>query len=56
MYFGRSCSFLIHLGGNCAVPCTTTVLSIFQFLPVNAGRSKCHDIAARLRDMAFELV
>jgi hypothetical protein len=54
-YFGRSCSFLIHLDGNCAVPCARTV-AVYQFLPVSAGRSIGHDDAACLRDIASELV
>jgi hypothetical protein len=56
MYFGRSCSFLIHLDGYCAVPCVTPAAFIFQFVPVSAGQSIGHDDAAGLRDIAFELV
>ena len=54
MYFERSCSFLIHLGGNC-FRAQRQQLFIFQFLPVSAGQSIGHDGAAYLRDIAFEL-
>jgi hypothetical protein len=55
MYFGRSCSILIHLDGNCAVPCAAGA-AVYQFLPVSGGQSIGHDDAVRLRGMAFELV
>jgi hypothetical protein len=56
MHFGRSCSFLIHLDGNCEFRAQRQQLFIFQFLPVSAGQSIGHDDAACLRNMAFELV
>ena len=55
-YFGRSCSFLIHLDGYCAVPRTTRRLFVFQFLAVSVRQSAGHDVAACLRTIAFEPV
>jgi hypothetical protein len=37
MYFARSCSFLIHLDGNCAVPFTTTA-AVYLSIPPGERR------------------